>query len=371
MARFGLPDIDFVNRDPSEIEAEMVTNFEQKTGIHLTNADPRRKFIQTFVYALSLAYNRIDYTAKQNSLAYAEDDFLDHIGNKKGVPRLGPKPAECIVRYELNPIRNMVIPKGKRVSYGNEVFFETTQDTLVPENAEYVDIKVQCTEPGPIGNGFLPGQINNIVDPIPFVVRAYNITTTSGGTDWEDDDPYAERIRQSPERYSTAGPEGAYIFYAKTADQRIVDVTVESPSPGVVEIIVLLENGELPDQSVLDRVMEICSDKTVRPLTDQVIVRAPDVVSYDIQLTYYVSREKANVLTDIQAQVQAAVSEYVVWQKSKLGRWVDPSELVARVKAAGASRCFVQTPSSFIEVERTEVAKENTVSLTFGGMTDD
>lgn len=371
MARFGLPDIDFVNRDPSEIEAEMVTKFEQKTGIHLTDADPRRKFIQSFAYALSLAYNRIDYTAKQNLLSYAEDDFLDHIGNKKGVPRLEPKPAECIMRYELNPIQDMVIPKGNRVSYGNEVFFATVEETVVPEGTQYVDVKVQCTEVGPIGNGFLPGQITNLVDPIPFVSRVYNITKTSGGTDWEDDDSYAKRIQQSPERHSTAGPEGAYIFYAQTADQRIVDVAVESPSEGVVEIIVLLQGGEIPDQTVLDRVLEICSNKTVRPLTDHVVVRAPDVVPYDIALTYYVPRSKANVITDIQAQVQKAVDEYIVWQKSKLGRWVDPSELVARVKAAGASRCFVQAPAAFIEVKKTQVAKENAVSLTFGGLTDD
>ncbi|MED3732561.1 MULTISPECIES: baseplate J/gp47 family protein [Geobacillus] len=371
MARFGLPDIDFVNRDPSEIEAEMVNKFEEKTGIHLADADPRRKFIQAIAYALALAYNRIDYTAKQNSLAYAEDDYLDHIGSRKGVPRLGPKAAECIMRYELNPIRNMVIPQGHRVSYGNEVFFATVEETIVPEGAQYVDVKVQCTEVGPIGNGFLPGQITNLVDPIPFVSKVYNITETSGGTDWEDDDSYAERIQKSPERYSTAGPEGAYIFYAQTADQRIVDVAIESPADGVVEIIVLLQDGEIPDQTVLDRVLEICNDKTVRPLTDRVVARAPDVVTYDIALTYYVPRSKANVITDIQAQVQKAVDEYIVWQKSKLGRWVDPSELIARVKAAGASRCFVQAPAGFIEITKTQVAKENNVSLTFGGLTDD
>ncbi|WPZ18924.1 baseplate J/gp47 family protein [Geobacillus subterraneus] len=371
MARFGLPDIDFVNRDPSEIEAEMVAKFEEKTGIVLAEADPRRKFLQAIAYAFSLGYNRIDYTAKQNSLAYAEDDYLDHIGSRKGVPRLGPKAAECIMRYELKPIRNMVIPKGHRVAYGNEVFFATVEETVVPEGAQYVDVKVQCTEAGPVGNGFLIGQITNIVDPIPFVSKVYNITETSGGTDWEDDDSYAERIQQSPERYSTAGPEGAYIFYAQMADQRIVDVSVDSPSDGVVEIVVLLQNGELPDQTVLDRVLEICNDKTIRPLTDRVIVRAPEVVSYDISMTYYVPRSKAGVLADIQKQVQKAADEYIVWQKSKLGRWVDPSELIARVKAAGASRCFVQSPASFIEVSKAQVAKESNVSLTFGGLVDD
>ncbi len=59
----------------------------------------------------------------------------------------------------------------------------------------------------------MQGQINELVDPIPFVSRVENISTSYGGSDIENDDKFRARIQIAPEHFSVAGPEGAYRFH--------------------------------------------------------------------------------------------------------------------------------------------------------------
>jgi phage-related baseplate assembly protein len=370
MARFNLPDVEFVELDPEQIETEMVDRYFELTGRTLTEADPRRKMIQTFVYGLVLFLNNVEYAVKQRLLSYAEDDFLDHLGEEENVPRLEPTPAKTTVRFELNipEGENVVLPAGTRVAATNEISFSVQEDISIVSGTSFIDVVAVCTEPGTIGNDFLPGQINQLVDNIPWVSKVYNITKSDGGTDWEDNDSYADRIRLSREGYSTAGPEQAYIFHAKSANKLVSDVSVRSPSDGVVEITVLLENGEIPDETMIAEITNYLSDKTRRPLTDRVVVVAPEAVEYDINATYYISSDKESVVADIQASIEAAKEEYLVWQKQKLGRGIDPGELIARLKQAGAARVEVQSPVEYQAIEANQVAKERNVILTYGGI---
>lgn len=55
----------------------------------------------------------------------------------------------------------------------------------------------------------------------------------------------------------------------------------------MVVITPILYGGEIPDQSVLDKVLAACNADDVRPLTDKVEVSAPTIQSYDIELKYY------------------------------------------------------------------------------------
>jgi phage-related baseplate assembly protein len=375
MPRFNLPDIQFISVDAEEIETNIVTKFEELRRVTLTDADPRRLLIKVFVYGLVLHANAVDYSLKQKLLSYATDDFLDHLGENELTPRLGPKAATTTVRFELNiPFgETPVIPAGIRVTANGNVMFATQEDVNVTYDMSYVDIKTVCTETGTIGNGFLPNQINQLVDrdQIPFVTKVYNIDKSDGGADWEDDDSYAERIRLSPERYSTAGPEEAYIYHAKSANQLIVDVSVREAGEGTVEITPLLQDGEIPDETILSQVLEACSDRKVRPLTDHVVVSAPQQIEYDIDVTYYISSEKASMAATLQADIEQAVQDYILWQKQKLGRGIDPSELIMRMKQAGAARVDLVSPVSYQSIEKNQVAKERNVSIVYGGVTNE
>ncbi|MBO8136810.1 MAG: baseplate J/gp47 family protein [Desulfotomaculum sp.] len=369
-SRFNLPNITFAEKSAQQIEADILNRYEELTGKRLAVADPRRKLIQAIVYIITVQRNLIDFSAKQNLLGYSSGDYLDHVGALTNTARLQPTYAKTTVRFHLSVSQQQTIPAGTRVTAGDGVFFATTQDVTVDAGQTYVDVEVQCTEAGTVGNGYLPGEINQLVDPIQWVESVENITESEGGADLEDDDAYAERIQQAPESFSVAGPEGAYEYWARTANQSIIDVSVRSPSAGTVEIRPLLEGGEIPGQDILDAVLEACNDRKVRPLTDQVQVLAPEQVSYDITLTYWISTENSSTAATIQQQVNQAVEDYKLWQKSKLGRDIDPSELVYRVKNAGAKRVEVTSPV-YTQVETYQVATEGNVTVTYGGLEDD
>jgi phage-related baseplate assembly protein len=369
MARFNLPDVSFAQKSPEQIEADIVARFEKMMDVKLAPGDPRRKFFQAVVYLLSQQRSVIDYSAKQNLLSYAEGSFLDHLGTFTDTERLSAQPAKTTVRFRFTVAQQQTIPAGTRVTAGDGVFFEIKQPVVVQAGQTQVDVEAECTEAGTKGNDYLPGQINRLVDPLPWVQSVENITISEGGADEESHDSYAERIRQAPESFSVAGPDGAYIYWARTANPLIIDVSVRSPSPGVVEIRPLLQNGGIPGQEILDRVLATCSDRKVRPLTDFVQVLAPETVSYDIDLTYWISTKDSSVATAIQTRVQQAIDEYKLWQKSKLGRDIDPSELIARVKNAGAKRVAVTSPV-YQAVGVHQVAVENLITVTYGGLED-
>ncbi|GIO09678.1 hypothetical protein J31TS6_57060 [Brevibacillus reuszeri] len=370
MNRFNLPDIEFANKSAQEIEAEAVSRYEKRTGVTLTKADPRRKFIQTIVALLAHQRSLIDYSAKQNLLAYSEDDNLDHLGALLDTPRLQPEFSKTTERFHLSILQSQTIPAGTRVSAGDGIFFATEKDVPVQLGMTYVDVVAICTQAGSIGNGYLPGQINQLVDPIQWIQSVENITESDGGADIEDDDPYAERIQQAPEKFSVAGPDGAYKYWARSASPLIVDVSVESPAPVEVEIRPLLKGGEIPGQEILDLVNQVCNDRSIRPLTDRVKVLAPEAITYDLSLTYWIRTSDSSVASSIRLKVEQAIQDYKIWQKSKLGRDLDPTELIARVKNAGAKRVAVVTPV-YKAVATHQVAIDRSSTATYGGLEDD
>lgn len=149
----------------------------------------------------------------------------------------------------------------------------------------------------------------------------------------------------------------------------IADVAVTSPQPGEVVIYPLLEDGELPGQEILDKVLETLGDD-VRPLTDHVRAEAPSAVDYNVELTYYIGSEDKNTASAVQSAVETAIEEYTKWQKAKLGRDINPSRLIQMVVSAGAKRVEVTQPG-FQTVEANEVAVAGAVQATYGGLEDD
>lgn len=366
----GLADIQFIPTDPETIKNEVIGEYEALTGKKLFPADPVRLFLLAGAALIIQQRQLMNDTARQTLLRYARGNVLDEYGTRVETPRIEAQHARVIKqRFKLSAPRPDVvpIPLGTRVSPGENIYFATTQYAQIPPASMYVDVVVECMEAGTIGNGFLPGQINILVDRIAYVDEVSNLTSSSGGSDVERDDPYRERIRTAPESFSTAGPEEAYISLAKSTDSGVIDVSVDSPSEGVVVIYVLMKDGNLPSQAVLDAVLAKCNDKKVRPLTDRVQAAAATQVSYSIQMQYWIDEENESDVAGIQSQVNSAVEEYRLWQKSKLGRDINPSELHKRVLIAGAKRVEIAQPV-FTALGRSEVASDQAVSVTFGGV---
>lgn len=375
----NLPDVDFVDKDINTLLSNMISEFEEShyeaTGeiITLAQGDPRRILIFSQALRLYQAYQLIDYGAKQNLLKYAVDDYLDNFGARYGSKgkRQDAKAAVTTVRYTLSALQNNIIPipLDNRTGPGNNLFFKTTEYAEIPAGQLYVDVSVESMTVGIIGNGYTSGQINVLVDPIPFMQSVSNLYTTQGGADIENNESLREKIYLAPESFSTAGPEGAYEFFAKEYLSTIADLKINSPSPGVVDIKFILENGEIPTETIIQELDNYLSDKTRRPLTDNVQVSAPIQVQYDIDLTYYIKKSNEGIASTIQANVIQAIEYYKLWQKIKIGRDIDPDELNSMIRSAGAKRATIIAPI-FMPLD-TDVAIENSVNIVYGGIEND
>lgn len=370
-----LPDIAFADEDAATIKQNIITVYEGLTGRSLAPGDPVQLFLMSLASIIIQQRVLINQVSKGRLLRYASGALLDHIGASQGTDRLEAAPAVTTLQFTLSiPLASATpIPAGTRVGpQGGDgsIYFITDDYIEIPAGSTTGQVQASASVAGAGGNGFLLGQINVMMDQLPFVQSATNLTASSGGSAAETDDAYKERIRTAPESYSTAGPRGAYEFWAKSTSAAIQDVYAYSPADGQVTVVPLLTGGEIPGEGVLEAVAETLEDRGVRPLTDQVTVVAPVAVEYDVTLTYYINSTRSAEVTAIQTAVQAAVAAYQLWQRSKLGRDVNPSELIARIMAAGALRVNLTAPV-YTALDATQVAHEGTTTVTYGGLVDD
>lgn len=370
-----LPEINFVETDVETMLSEAIEEYEQayfdKTGKikNLADGDPVRIWIYSQVLKLYHAYMLIEDSAKQNLLNYSKGDNLENLGARIGVKRDKGKKSITTMKLTLSSPQNKVIsiPKGTRFTPGNQVYFKTLEYDEIPELQTEYNIIAECTEAGFIGNNFQPGQINILVDPLPYVKSVENIDVSEGGEDVESDESLTRKIYLKPESFSTAGPELAYNFFVLEYSSKILDVSVVTPAPGVVDIRFILENGEIPNESLLNEVKDYVSDKKRRPLTDKVNVYVPESVEYNIDFKYYISNENEKFAETIKKEVEKAVEEFIIWQKTKIGRDINPSELSYLIKKAGAKRVEIKKPT-FKKINEIEIAKESQINVIYGGL---
>ena len=364
------PDINFVETNAESIMTELIKGFETITGRTLYPASPEKLFIAWVNSIIVQQRVIINETAKKNVPRYADGEYLDSLAELfKDVQRLEPEKATATFRcYISEPQEESVfIPAGTRVTADGDVFFALDELLEIPAGQTYADGKGTCIEPGTIGNGYEIGQVKQIVDPYSYFEKIENITATGGGTDEEGDDDFYERMRESEETYSTAGPTGAYLYYAKSASAAVQDVKPTSPTPGVSKITVLLKEGTKNKEGVLKIIEEKLSAEKVRPFTDKVVVALPDEDTFDVDVTYYIAQEQqANAVT-IDKDAKEAVQNYISWQTAKMGRDINPSQLVSMIMATGVKRVEVTKPV-YAEVEETHIAKLNTSTVKNGGI---
>ena len=224
----------------------------------------------------------------------------------------------------------------------------------------------ECTTTGAIGNGFVAGQINRLVDIFPYFGSVVNTTESAGGADEESDDAFYQRMRESQETFSTTGTLGAYEYYAKSASAQIADVKADSPSPGVVDVRILLQGGVLPGEEIINTVTNMLTSEKVKVLTDHVIVSAPEKITYDIDFTYYTLNGGPLPAESVAQNVADAVKQFKEWQAGKLGRDIDPSELNFLIKKAGVKRVEIRSPV-FSVVDEKSVAEIGNTTIVDGG----
>ncbi|MBQ0067565.1 MAG: baseplate J/gp47 family protein [Phascolarctobacterium sp.] len=371
------PDIDFVETDTETIESSLIALYESlvqqvpgRERYKLYPASPERLFISWITSVIVQQRVLINETAKKNVPRYADGEYLDSLAELfKDIERLPASPASAIFRFYISEAQkqSIIIPKGTRISFDGAILFETTENLEIKAGNTYGDIEGVCTTAGEVGNNLAAGQVKEIVDLYDYYQKAENITATSGGAEQEDDASYYERMRESMESFSTAGPVNGYIYFTKSVSAAVSDVAVTSPQACEVDVRVLLQNGEQPTEAVLKEIEDALNASDIRPLTDRVKVSVPQTVPFDVDVTFYISQPNAASAAIIESTARQAVEDYISWQQSKMGRDINPSYLTAKLMEAGVKRVEVRKPV-YTVVDDIKVAKLGSKTVLNGGI---
>ena len=377
---YDLPEISFIDDITfDEILEEMISDYEsfyeEKTGQKITLRPGDKDYIHIRIEAAQYyqMYLKLDNSAKMNLLKYSKGDFLKHLGAFKKTFIDQPKAAIVTARFTLSGVRKDVIyiPAGTRITAGDAIYFETDEYAEISAGAEYVDIPCTCQTVGTVGNDYIVGQISTIVDPVPYVAAVSNITKSEGGTGEESEESFRERIFLAPSSYSTAGPADAYEYWVKQYNSAAIeDVKIHEPEEAIVDIRILLKGGEIPSQTFCDGALAYLKENPIIPLTDNDQVAPPDIVNYKLKATYYIARSNINNIASIQESIEGAKETYLNWQKTKIGRDINPDALTEFVRAAGGKRVAIESPV-FTRIPETSIAIESEVEFVYGGVEDD
>lgn len=373
----NIPDIDFCTKSTEQIRDEMIADYSEKyaeltgSGPYLAPASPERLILNAAALQLSVLAQSINAAGKSNFLKYAVGSVLDNLAALKGIFRKSPTAATVVLKFSITDARPSAvsIPGGTRVCTGKRQYFSTDEYCEISAGQMSVAVTATASEPGTSGNDIPIGALTTIVDPIPYVSAVMNTTISSGGSDTESDDSLTLRTYLAPASYSVAGPAQAYRYWAKRFRSDIEDVEVSSPNAGNVSVIFSLSGGGIPTSEDLSAMSEYLSADTIRPLTDNVTVSAPVQDSYSITLTYYIRKSDSANASAIQAAVNEAVDAYQLWQ-SRIGRDINPSDLICRIMQAGARRVAVTAPV-YTQVSDGHIAKCSSTEVTYGGLEDD
>lgn len=162
------------------------------------------------------------------------------------------------------------------------------------------------------------------------------------------------RTQLALEGFSVAGPRGAYMFHALSADASIKDVAVTSPTPGEVLVTLLTHTDTgLANSAVIAAVGARLNADDIRPLTDSVSVQSASILTYQVEASLEV-REGPDAGV-VLAQAQAALAAYVA-ESHMIGSAVRLSAIYAALHQPGVERVVLAQPVGDIIPSATQAA---------------
>ncbi|WP_440055481.1 baseplate assembly protein [Pseudoalteromonas sp. T1lg65] len=185
----------------------------------------------------------------------------------------------------------------------------------------------------------------------------------------ENDSRLRERVQLAFHSLNTAGTEKSYRYHTLSADERVKDVHVASPSPCHVVLTILSTesaNGQ-PSAALMDKlaitygltegdqnsVSTALEAQKVRPIGDRVEIVPAKVNAFNLHAQ--IKLELGPGHTQVKQQVLNKVTEFLN-ERSRLGKDIKRSALYAALHQAGVEEVELTSPVGNIEVELDEVA---------------
>jgi phage-related baseplate assembly protein len=200
--------------------------------------------------------------------------------------------------------------------------------------------------------------------------KRLSATDAAGNVTYESDERLRMRAQLAPEAFAAAGPRGAYLYHAFSVSLDIADVSAVMSMPGTVRVTVLATTAAgtdgygTPSQALLDSVASRLNADDVRPLTDVVEVRAPEIVHYSIAaaITLYYGPDASVVKNAVAPALQAYAR-----RTNRLGYNVELAGLYAALQQSGVENSVITSPAARIVTDDTQVAVCDGITVTVAG----
>lgn len=335
-----------IHEDVAQIVAELVHDYEFATGKTLQPAQIERIFIDLMAYREMLLRAGINDSARQNLVRFARLEMLAYLGEMVECAQLPAQAARTTLRFSLAASTSTVtiIAKGTRIEGGGFIMV-TTAEAVISAGAMSVDVLAQADTVGPEPNGLLQNVFKEPFDELPEGVSCTNITVVGGGSYVEDTERYRERVMLAWARPS-AGSRNAYRYIALTADIRVIDVSISTPSPGFIRLAVLTD--PVSEMEVVAAVHRAASADDNRPLTDRVETVA--AAGVDVPILVYITPLKGISIVNLPKQAQSVLAAYKARLATKAGLDVVASQIGGELQAlAGVKR--VQVVNGDVAIE--------------------
>lgn len=178
----------------------------------------------------------------------------------------------------------------------------------------------------------------------------------------ESNDDLRARIPQALAALSVAGPAAAYRFHALSADGRVLDAGITSPSPMHVLVSIVSRNGNgTAEADLIAAVESALSDEDVRPLCDIVTVQSAAIINYQITAKLYVSKS-----TDKQLTIDAAIAAAQAYatEKHKTDKDIAISAIFAALHQPGVIRVELTSPASDLAISKSQASYCTGITIT-------
>jgi len=342
-----------------EIKAEMVATYQTVVPFYIPNeSDDVMSVLEAFAYRELMLRTFFNTQVANSFWQTAMGEYLDFIAQFFDVFRLiGEKPTASAT-FTINTILgyDYVLDAGAELLNNDGSISILISTITIPtgsiEASGIIELQIETAQSS--------AAVSSIMIPRPYLKSVIQTTTFSGGSDTETDDEMRERIKLSFEEVTTAGSVSSYRAYALKADERIDDVAVLSPTPGVVDVI--LHSLSTVDAAMISRAYTALSADKARPLCDTVQVRAATVTSYTVNavLTLDPLSDPASTLEAARLRLKERVDSILI------GQSITTSSMIAALSVDGVDDVTLIAPALAVSVLSDGVAICTLIDISVG-----
>lgn len=332
-------ELHYLTYDPERMWEDMIIAYVEAGGDILYPGDEKEILLRGIQLILIQAYAAFDNAARMRTLRYALGEYLDLIGETRGVLRMQAVEASAEMDVTVRgAVGTYTLLAGTLFTFDGSSYYQVAEDVSALSDGNPLTIRcsIICTEAGASGNGLPIGTQMTPVQGNHTISSAVLITATAGGLEEEDDEDYRSRIRESG-YINTAGPREAYRAEARGVSSAIRDANAIMSDSGTVKVSLLFEEGTTQEAktALITAVATALSADDKRPLTDHVVVAESGQVAYTLNVSYTIP---PNAPSDVATAVTAAAAQFKDEQEGLIGIPFDPYRLLSLLYSAGATR---------------------------------